>query len=242
VNLIKFVTSGTKPGAALPFLFPTIETDTDPTHVKSYSGFNLKTAGSALMDLAGLINGPEHDLQPVWSDGNRTQINWLVRVGTTEQPNLTTPTTLAFDATQPGSSVKKITYVEDASQVATRQWGNGSGTDVDTLMSTATNSTLTNAGWPALEQQKDYKSETSQVALDSEVAGDLALAQTPTIQWGLVVDASRPPLLGTYPLGQTAAVNVRNHVWIPDSPAAGYPMRVVAIAGDSSTAVTLSVQ
>lgn len=242
ISVVKFVTDVSKPGCSLPIVYPSIETDTDPTHVKTYNGFNLKTAGSALLDLAGLINGPEHDFVPMWSDGNRSAINWLMKIGTDEAPLLTTSTPVSFDATQPGSAVKKLTYLEDASQVATRQWGNGSGTDVDTLMATANNDTLINAGWPALEQQKDYKSETSATALAAEVAGDLALAQSPTVQFGLEVDGSQPPQAGTYSLGQLVSVNVRNHIWVPNSPQGGYNMRVVGIGGDSSTTVKLTVQ
>lgn len=242
INIVKFVTDASKPGAALPIIYPTIETDTDPTHVKTYNGFNLKTAGSALQDLAGLLNGPEFDFVPVWSDGNRSAINWLMRIGTDQSPLLTTTAAVSFDATQPGSAVKKLTYLEDASQVATRQWGNGSGTDVDTLMATANNDTLISAGWPALEQQKDYKSETNATALAAEVAGDLALAQSPTVQFALEVDGSRPPRAGTYTLAQLVSVNVRNHIWVPDSPPGGYSMRVVGIGGDASTTVKLTVQ
>jgi hypothetical protein len=109
-------------------------------------------------------------------------------------------------------------------------------------MSTATNATLVNAGWPVLEGQKDYKSELNQTALDLAVAGDLAIAQTPITQFGLVVDGSQTPFVGSYPLGANAMVNVRNHIWVPDSPAGGYSMRVIAMSGDSSTKVTLAVQ
>jgi hypothetical protein len=240
VHVVQFVTS--QAGEALPILYPSIETDTDVTHVKNYNGFNLKTADSALTDLGGLINGPEFDFQPVWADVNRSAIRFQMRAGTTEQPKLTTPTTISFDATQPGSAVQKLTYLHDASQVVTRQWGNGSGTDVDTLMSTATNATLVNAGWPVLEGQKDYKSELNQTALDLAVAGDLAIGQAPIVQFGLDVDGSQAPVVGSYPLGANAMVNVRNHIWVPDSPAAGYSMRVIAMSGDSSTKVTLAVQ
>ncbi|MEO7018351.1 MAG: hypothetical protein ABI067_17725 [Leifsonia sp.] len=240
ISLTQFACS--QAGESLPILFPSTETDTDPTHVKNYNGYNLKNADSALTDLGGLINGPEFDFQPVWADVNRSGIRFQMRAGTNEQPNLTSPTPISYDATQPGSAVQKLTYLRDASQVVTRQWGNGSGTDVDTLMSTATNATLVNAGWPVLEGQKDHKSETIQVQLDKAVAGDLAVAQNPIIQFGLVVDGSQKPFLGTYPLGATAMVNVRNHIWVPDSPAAGYPMRVIAMSGDSSTKVTLAVQ
>jgi len=237
VSMLTFVVGNT-----LPIIYPTIETDTDPTHVKTYNGFNLKTVGSALIDFSGLINGPEHDFTPVWSDGNRSQINWLMRIGTTEQPLLITPSPVAFDATQPGSPVKKLTHLEDASQMATRQWGNGAGSDVDTLMSTASDDTLVNADWPDLEQQKDYKDITVQSTLDAAVAGDLALAQNPIIQFGLEVDGSQPPLAGTYTLGQLCTINVREHIWVPDSPPGGYTMRIITLSGDASTTVKLSMQ
>jgi hypothetical protein len=240
VKLVQFACS--QAGEALPIVYPSIETDADPTHVKNYNGYNLKTADSALADLGGLINGPEFDFQPVWADVNRSAIQFQMRAGTTEQPKLTSATPISYDATQPASAVQKLTYLQDASQVVTRQWGNGSGTDVDTLMSTTTNATLVNAGWPVLEGQKDYKSELNQTALDQAVAGDLAIAQSPVVQFGLEVNGAQKPFVGSYPLGANAMVNVRNHIWVPDSPAGGYSMRVIAMSGDSSTKVTLAVQ
>lgn len=238
-QIVGFVTSNSKPGAGLPITLPSTIPDTDPTHVKTYQGFNLKTAGSALTDLTNLINGPDIDFLPTWADATRSAINYQMRVGTTTQPQLYAPSKITFDASQPKSSVKKITYVDDSSQLATTQYGNGAGSDVDTLMSAATNPNLVNLGWPALEQQTDYKTETVQAKLDAAVQGDLAVAQKPTEQWGLIVDGTLAPVLGSYNLGDIAKVRVANHVWIPDG---DYTQRVIAIQGDATTSVTLSVQ
>lgn len=235
-QIVSFATSGSKPGAGLPITVPGNVTGTSS---KSYNGFNLKTVGSALSDLTNLINGPDIDFIPVWADSNRSAINWRMVTGTTTQPKLFSPATVVYDAGQPKSSVKLLTFVDDASTMATRQWGNGSGTDVDTLMSTASSSTLVNEGWPALEQQKDYKSETAQSNLDAAVQGDLVLNQTLTEQWGLTVDATRPPVLGSFSLGDIARIRVANHVWIPDG---DYTQRIIAMQGDGTTSVVLSVQ
>jgi hypothetical protein len=227
------------PGYALPITYPAVVADTDPTHIRNYYGFNLTTAGTALDELTGVINGPDIDLQPVWADANRSAINYNMRVGTTAQPKLYQANQIVFDATQPQSSVQLLTYLDDASNVATRQWGNGSGTDIDTLMSTAQSATLTDAGWPVLEQQTDHKSDLIQSSLDQSVQGDLAAAVALLVQFGLTVDATAAPVLGSYLLGDQARVNVRNHLWAPD---ADYAMRIIAMDGDATTSVKLSVQ
>lgn len=237
VKIVQFATSGV--GGALPIVYPAIQVDSDPTHLRNYDGFNLKTANSAITDLTNVINGPDIDFTPVWADSARSAITYQMRVGTNEEPRLFGPNQVVFDATQPKSSVKKLTYMDDGSALATRQWGAGSGTDVNALMSMASNAALIAAGFPALEQQKDYKSEILQSTLDVSVQGDLEATSTLLEQWGLNVDGTSAPVLGSYLPGDLARVNVRNHIWIPDG---DHPMRIIGISGDGTPTVKLNVQ
>ena len=118
----------------------------------------------------------------------------------------------------------------------------GAGTDVGILMSQTTNTTLTSNGFPLLEDEVDYKTVTDQATLDTHAAGDLALHSVPVVQWNLSVNALMPPVMSSYNIGDMALIRVAGHVWIPDSPPAGYPMRVVGMSGDSSTKLKLKVQ
>ncbi|MET3635671.1 hypothetical protein [Curtobacterium oceanosedimentum] len=229
-----------KPGGALPIVYPTLEADTNATHQRSYKGYELKDVDSVLTDLTGVINGPDIDFMPQWVDATRQQLQWVMRVGTDEQPQLYSPNAVRFNYGVPRSSVVDLSSTDDASQMVTDMWALGSGSDVSTGMSLQHSSpSLTALGWPLLEGEEDDKSITLQPNLDAFAQGQLATFATPTEQWGLKVNGALPPQLGTYLLGDIAIVRVRNHLWIPDG---AYTMRMVAFSGDNTTTVTVAVQ
>ncbi len=243
VSLVRDVAlDGTKAGSSLPIVFPSIETDTDPTHVRNYNGYAVSTIDTLLSDLTNVINGPDIDFLPSWTDGSKQFLQYTMRVGTNEQPKIMTATQLTFDASAKKSSVKLLTSLEDASLMTTTDWALGSGDGTGVLMSVAQSSLATSNGWPLLEHETDYKTVDTQTTLDTHTAGDLAAFSAPTVQFGLTVDATKPPVFGSYTLGDNAFVRVANHVWIPDSPVAGYAMRIVKMSGDSSTTITMDVQ
>jgi hypothetical protein len=238
-RLVSQATDPNKGGSALPIVLPSDTSDADPTHTRNYNGYELKNVGDMLTELTGVINGPDIDFQPVWSDSNRTSINWQMRVGTPSQPKLFNTASVVFDASSPGSSVQQLTYVEDGSVMATSQWATASGQDVSTLMSFTTSTAMTSLGYPLLEQQQDYRTVSDQATLDTHTSGDLALHTNPTTQWTLSVNSTLPPVLGSFQLGDYARVRVANHLWIPDG---DYSMRIIAMDGDSSMTVNLGVQ
>ena len=238
-GLVQVATALAKPGSALPVVLPATETDTDTTHQRTYNGFDLSSVSDLISNLSGVISGPDVDFQPAWTDGTRTAFQWVMRAGTKAQPQLSSTIPVAFDATQPGSSVQSIDVTEDYSQLATTQWAKGSGSGTSELMSMAQSTALTAAGYPALERETDYTTVTTQSELDAHTAGDLATYSTPTVQWQLKVDGSATPALGSYLLGDTAKVNVRRHAWIPDG---DYAMRILSQSGDGSNFQTLAMQ
>lgn len=238
-NLVQVATALSKPGASLPIVLPSTETDTDTTHQRTYNGFDLSSISDLISNLTGVIGGPDVDFAPRWTDGSRSAIQWVMRAGAKAQPQLSSPIPVAFDATQPGSSVQQIDVAEDYSQLATTQWAKGSGSGTTTLMSMAQSTALTQLGYPALERETDYTTVTTQAELDAHTAGDLATFSTPTVQWNLRVDGSATPALGSYLLGDTAKVNVRRHAWIPDG---DYAMRILSASGDASNFQTLAMQ
>jgi hypothetical protein len=229
-----------KAGSSLPIVFPSSVVDTDPTHQRNYNGFENKDIESLIDDLTGVLNGPDVDFLPGWTDSSQTFMQYTMRVGTPTAPALIQSNQIMFDATQPQSSVRAVSYTEDASQLVTTEWASGSGTDTGILMSKSTSTTLTSLGWPLLEGEKDYKTVSDQATLDTYTAGDLATNQTPTVQWGLTIDATQPPMFGSYLLGDIARVRIANHLWIPDND--NYLMRIIGMSGDGSTSINLDVQ
>jgi hypothetical protein len=227
------------PGGTLPITYPGTETDTDPTHTRTYNGFELKNIADLLTELTGVIGGPDIDFMPVWTDSTQTAISWTMRIGTLAQPELYSPAQVVFDAAQPGSSVSDLSYTEDASQMTTTAWAAGAGTDSGILMSQNTSTALTSVGFPLLEEEIDHKTVSTQATLDSYTAGDISTHAGPTVQWTLTVDSTQPPALSSFSIGDLARVRVANHIWIPDG---DYPMRVTGISGDSSTKIKLNVQ
>jgi len=243
VSLVRDVAmAGSKAGASLPIVFPSTLVDSDPTHVRTYNGYALSNINQMLTELTNVANGPDIDFLPSWTDASKQYLQYTMRVGTNAQPKIMQAAPIAFDASAVQSSVKTLTMIEDAALMATTDWalGNGNGTGI--LTSMAQNTALTSAGWPLLEQETDYKTVADQPTLDAHTAGDLAAFSAPTVQFGMTVDSTKPPTLGPYTVGDNVLVRVANHVWIPDSPVAGYPMRLVKMSGDSSTTVSLDVQ
>lgn len=234
--------AGSKAGASLPMVFPTAEADTDATHVRTYSAYSLTNIDQCLDDLTSSLNGPDFDFTPSWTDASRSHLQYTMRAGTDEQPKIMQAATISFDASQPKSAVKLLTYLDDATQMATTDWALGSGDGTSTLMSVTQSTSLTAQGWPLLEQETDYKTVLDQPTLDAHTAGDLATFAAPAVQFGLTVDITKPPVFGAYTIGDNALVAVRNHSWIPDSPPAGYPMRIVKLSGDATTSATMDVQ
>ncbi len=238
-GLVQVATAMAKPGSALPIVLPPTESDTDTTHQRTYNGFDLSSISDLIANLTKVIGGPDIDFMPQWTDGTRSAFQWVMRAGTKAQPQLSSMLPVAFDATQPGSSVQTIDVTEDFSQLATTMWAKGSGSGTAELMSIAQSTALTAAGYPALERETDYTTVTTQSELDAHTAGDLATYSTPTVQWSLKVDGSATPALGSYLLGDTAKVNVRRHEWVPDG---DYAMRILSIKGDGSNSQTLAMQ
>lgn len=243
VSLVQNVAlAGAKAGSSLPIVFPTIIPDSDATHTRTYNGYSLTNIDRCLTELTNVINGPDIDFTPSWTSAARTQLQYTMRVGTTAQPKLMQAAPISFDASQPKSAVKLFTAVDDARSMATTEWALGAGQGIGTLVSVAQSTSLTSQGWPLLEQQTDYKTILDQITLDAHTAGDLATFTAPITQFGLTVDITQPPTFGSYLPGDNVFVAVRNHVWIPDSPPAGYPMRLVKLSGNSSTSAVMDVQ
>lgn len=242
-QIVTLATSGGKSGASLPVVIPMLtETDTDSTHVRTYNGYEMKDTGTELDNLTKSLNGPDIHFLPQWTDSTRSHIQWVMRVGTLAQPVLTSSAAVMFDASAPKSSVQKLSELEDGSNLLTTDWAKGAGNAKQTLMSKKDNPGLISQGWPLIEGQTDYTTVSDQGTLDAHAQADLNVRQTAPKQWPFEVNAGLAPVLGSYLLGDTAYIRVKDHVWIPDTPARGQQVRIISVAGDNTPTVKLGVQ
>lgn len=221
--------------AALPIIYPPVETS-DVSHQATVNGFDLQDVGTFLDNLTGLENGPDIDFEPKWADSSMQQLQWVMRVGTEEDPNISDDQVISLVQSVPGSPIQQDQVLEDGSTVATQQWAKGSGSDVNMLLSAAEDDSQ---GLPAMAQEADYTDVSVPDTLDQHVLGDLANHATPTTTLTLTVDGLAPDCsLGSFPLGCLIQVHYSGHVWMLDGDLTG---RIVGISGDNTPFVKLDI-
>lgn len=172
-------------GGTLPVVLPADEAGTAE---RTYPGYELASVGQRLSELSEVEGGPEIDFVPRLT-GDRTGIEWVMRVGTTAQPQLVQAgLDWMVDTSVVRGSLGGLSVTEDASNVANRAFAKGSGTDTATLISrAAVDSTQLDAGYPLLESAGSYSSVLEQGTIDAHAAGDLAANNRPWQTWKLKV-------------------------------------------------------
>lgn len=228
----------THTAGSLPIVLPGDEAG---SNVRTYQGYEMNVTGQALRDLTGVIGGPEIQFVPRRRADDSRYIEWVMRVGTTEVPTLQQAgADWSWDASAVKSSVGGITVQRDGTGMATRWWMQGGGTDKSTMFSEATSATLTNAGFPLLEQtDSTHSTVTVQATLDGYAAGALLESQGPTETWTLKVQRDEVPLAGTYRPGDWVSVTIGDKE--PYLPTGIYRTRITQISGDDSTSVTVQL-
>jgi hypothetical protein len=250
----------THTGGAVPVVLPADETGTD---TRSYNGYDMAVVGQALRDLTKVDGGPEIQFRPRRTAADPRYLEWVMLTGTTAQPLLVQAgDDLILDHTAPRSQVTSIKVNRDGSKMADRWWTQGSGTDITTLFGRADDTSLIDAGFPLLEGDDNRSDITDQATINSVAAGALAANRRPidtlTIavhrdgvqdqsgQWG-------GPNAASLRVGSRVTLQVGG--WVdpveqttPREPylaADGQPRtirgRIVNVAGDMSTSITLGL-
>lgn len=234
-------------GGSLPIVYPAAQGNT-PGNTRTYYGYDLPILGHNLNLLSGVIGGPEITFTPRYVTGDPTHIEWVMRVGTPTQPELTqTGADWAFDATAPHSPVSDIDYDENAAAMATRVWEVGSGSKTGTTIAQADSTTLTAAGYPLLEAvDRAHTTDATQADLDSYAAQLLSESNRPAAVWKLRVrvDGGNPdpafagPRLGQYQAGDYVQLTTRGDPFLPDGTRRS---RILQIDGDLGFEATLTL-
>jgi hypothetical protein len=222
----------TGPGKALPI------TVNDPGGVgveyRTYYGYDLGDAWTALTNLSQEDQGPEIRLDPQVNPGSDGMyLSWTAQIGTPYVGRSTAP--WVFD-----SDVNSLVGLDmDASNQAFGAWSAGTGSGPDKLVAHATDTTaVTSIGYPMLELvDSSHASEVLPAIVADYAAAYLAAYKQPTTTLNVQVPTDADPTVGNYRVGEDFAVDIRGDPFIPDGT---YRRRIAAISGSEKPWVTLT--
>jgi hypothetical protein len=217
----------------LPIDFPATTGGTEPT--RTYPVYDLATVGERLMDLSKESGGPDIDWQVNPSSTQDGYVRIQMRVG---NPNLSqSGAAPIFDY---GSSISSIDVSSDGSGLSMGDYVKGNATERASQVAYASTSTLTAAGWPALESvDTSYSSVTDANLIQGYAAANIAMDQLVTKVWSCTaLLAPGAPLLSDYQPGTSAQINVRGHRYIADGL---YSQRVLGVQNDSNNVGTVKL-
>lgn len=181
------------------------------TAVQQYFGYQLTSAGQQLQVLTQLSGGPDVLLKPYFSDSGHIRHQALIG-----NPTLATSgNPLVFDYP---SSAKSILPTDNGVGQSTTTYTQGNGVEYAILWAKSTDPTLTDAGWPPLENVDTSQSaQINQTVLQQAADGTQALNGRPISTWAVVMrqdDTDYP--FGSYDPGVTGIYNLVKHCWEPD--------------------------
>jgi len=217
-----------RPGSFLPLDLPSVLPG-GGTNVRTYPGYETAMAGQRLQELTQVENGPDVYFQPyLTTSGGFRAIRHRMLLGNPLLVQL--GGALKFDYR---STLVSLSIAGDGSGQANTAFVKGSGNEAGTLFGYATDRTLVDQGWPALDMvDSGHTSASEQATLDGWARADVALYGTQPEQWQAVVRADADPAWGSYNPGHYANYSVKDHHWLPNGT---YSYRILGVSHSSGT-------
>ena len=185
-------------GGNVPVVF---QADEAGTFERNTIGAEFKNLGDALSQLTQLEKGPDIKFQPRFT-ADKLGIEWLLRTGTTAQPQLASTTIHRWDVTVPESSVSNLTINEDSSAMASLAWLNGGRSGDTVLVARSYDKTLVDFGYPLFETvDSSHSTVELQSTLDDYAAENTTAGRGPYEVWSFDAEANQQPYLGSYGVG-----------------------------------------
>jgi hypothetical protein len=222
-------------GGNLPLVLPAARPGS--TNTETFLGWQLLTLSDQLTQLTQrAAAAPDIRFQPQRNPSDGRFMQWVMQTGTGAAPQLSqVGDDWVFDTTAPRGPVLGIATDEEGTAMGSRGWTTGNGTDEDTIIGTAYDSTLVDAGWPLLEQENQHSEVEVQATVDGYAAQLVGRAARPVEVWKVTVTAAaaREVLAGDY-----AQVVTKNHPWLGSGTTR---MRVQKKSGDLTDRVVLDM-
>lgn len=197
-------------GGTLPIVLPA---DVAGTSERHYPGFELGRVWERVQQISKVIDGPEVALEPRLTD-DRMGIELVLRTGTPTEPALfQAGQDWGIDMSVPRGDLGGLTVSEDGSAVVNTAWASGSGMDTALMLSSTSDDTAFDVGYPLLESVRSYSSVEVQATLDSHAEADVTENSRPWVTWKLRIPVDGR--LGQYRNGDWWSVRVgRDHPYL----------------------------
>lgn len=221
----------------LPIVLPS---DITGTQERNYPGYDMAHVGERLAQLTQVIDGPEVEFRPEYTDSTRTYMQWTMRTGNPRLGNLGLPH--AWDY---GRALTHVDEDGDGSKQQFRTFVRGNGMERALLIGHFEDTSLVGLGWPMLESiDGNHSSATEITTLSGWAQADVQTYRRGTNTWSARVRIdgtdgrgrrTGAPALDIVSVGDNATLNMRDHRWIPDGL---YGQRILAVSsgGDLATA------
>jgi len=219
--------------------------DIPGSSTRNYPGYDLAYVGERLAQLTQVIDGPEVEFRPRFTDMTHTKVEWEMRVGNPRLGNLGRPH--AWDY---GNALREVNEDGNASKVAFRWWARGNGMERGLLVGKAQDLTpVSAANFPVLESvDGQHTSVTEEATLQSWAEADVATYQKTVVTRSATVSVdgtdgqgriTGSPRFDLVQVGDTATFNIRDHTFIPDGV---YGQRIIRVSSGSESVVNLGLQ
>lgn len=157
----------------------------------TYNGYELKATSDGLRDLSNMEGGPDFYFDTVYVAGvpTRRLILGNPHLGATD------PGDNVFEF---GANLTKFTEPRDGSQMLTRAFAVGDGSDADTPIGLAEDTTRYGDGWPLLEDSTSYSGAITPADLSGHATADQTARSGPVVLPALTVTGDAKPAIGEY--------------------------------------------
>lgn len=233
---ISIQTNPKNPG--LPIVLPEVLSGVNERH---YPGYLLPWLGDLLKNLTGVQRGPDIRFQPRFRADDARYVEWVMETGTDASPLLTQAgPDWVWDGTVEKSGVVGFGVVEDATNMASRAWQPGSGSEQAMKLAWAQDTTLIDtAGYPWTESDVASKDVEDQGILQANADAAIAANRFPIEDWSVSVRADAHPGLGLYLPGHWAqAIIPESHPMLDPGPVR---VRMMAVDGDHTETVKITL-
>jgi hypothetical protein len=209
---------------------------------RSFFGYDLRSTGEALRQLAEVLNGPDMRFTTVADPSAPSGIGrrlvmgepWLGQQGSEHVWEL-------------GRNLTGYTWPRDGSGMATRTFALGDGMERGMPIAWAEDTALYDVAWPLLEAETSYTTVRTDSVLIEHAQSDQAAARAPIVLPTLKLRPGVSPNLGEYSTGDDARVILRDRYWggVDGFPGAGLDTLVrlvdvqVSVSASAGESVTL---
>jgi hypothetical protein len=174
---------------------------------RNYRGYENQDIGTALRQLAGVINGPDmmFDVGPLDASGRPTRV---FREGVPRLGQQGSAWVWEY-----GGNVVDYTWPSDGSRFASRTFAAGTGMVEGTPIAVSEDTTIYARGYPLTEAEASYSTVSDVTDLQQHADADQEAARLPIVLPVLEVRGDMAPMVGEWGMGDDARVIIVDDFW-----------------------------